>query len=77
MLLNVKINDLNGISRSSLSKIFIVMNFTIIHGLHVGLTKTTSVLNLNFVDRRHDGNQKDVREIVGDWVVVGITGFKY
>ncbi len=77
MLLNAKISDLNGVIHSSRPKIFIVMNFSIIHGLHVGLTKRTSVLNLNFVDQRHDGNQKDVREIVGDWVLVGITGFKY
>jgi hypothetical protein len=77
LLLKAKINDLNGVSRSSRSQIFIVTDFTIIHGLHVGPIKTTSVLNLHFADQRHDRNQKDVREIVGDLVLVGITRFKY
>lgn len=77
LLLNAKISDLNDFSRSSHSKIFIVTDFTIIHGLHAGLIKTTSGLNLHFVDRMHDRNQKDVREIVGDLVLVGITRFKY
>ena len=77
LLLNAKISDLNDFSRSGRSKIFIVTDFTIIHGLHAGLIKTTSGLNLHFVDRMHDRNQKDVREIVGYLLLVEITQFKY